>query len=272
MRYNIFSPSDSDILNITTFGYSKNPKTTLFGPGQRNQYIIHYVISGKGFFNSNPVSAGQGFLITPEMCEHYYPDIKNPWSFLWLISEDCKMKSVFEKFNADPDTNIFEYNNIQVIDNIKDFIITNHNNIFTSSELLEIFLHILNRQQTGAKNNDNGAEKLADIYYNYAVNYIKSNLFRPLFVKEITDALGITQPYLYNIFMKKCGASPKKYISLCKLSESKRLLAETDLKTNEIAGSVGYENVLDFYKFFKKMSGYTPGQYKELFKDKNRGC
>ena len=266
MRYQIFSSSDSEILSINSMGYSKNPEIARFGPGRRNQYIIHYVISGKGFFNSQPVAAGQGFLITPGMNEHYYPDRREPWAFLWIISEDSRMKSFFEGYGSNPKTNIFEYSNIQVINSIRDYIITNNNSICTAAEMLEIFLHIFNRQYKGGLNNIRQAcEKASDMYFNFAAGYIKSNLSRPLSVGEITEILGITQPYLYNIFTEKCGISPKRYISTCKFNEAKRLLTETALKTYEISNSIGYENVLDFYKFFKKMSGYTPARYREKF-------
>ena len=91
MRYSIFSKSNCPILDITNIGYAKDTAVTRFGPGVRNSYIIHYVISGKGYFNGNSVSAGQGFLITPGMKEHYYPDKNEPWEFLWVISNDDKI-------------------------------------------------------------------------------------------------------------------------------------------------------------------------------------
>ena len=71
-------------------GYSAEPTETRFGPSVRNSYIIHYVLSGKGYFNGNPVKKGQGFLITHNMKEHYYPDSDDPWNFLWVISDDKK--------------------------------------------------------------------------------------------------------------------------------------------------------------------------------------
>lgn len=82
-------------------------------------------------------------------------------------------------------------------------------------------------------------------------------------MSELTKVLGISQPYLYKIFTEKCGVPPKKYISLRKADEAKRLLSETTLTINEISLSVGYENVLDLFKFFKKTCGITPTQYRK---------
>lgn len=115
MRREIFSSSKNEILNIGSIGYSDDIKVTHYGPTQRKLYIIHYVLSGKGYFNGNPIKAGQGFLIHPDMYEHYYADKENPWSFIWIISADKKMRSVFEWYNDDCSTKIFEYDNIKTL-------------------------------------------------------------------------------------------------------------------------------------------------------------
>ena len=88
MRYEVFSDTVCPILNLCSVGYAKDPAVTRFGAGVRNLYIVHYVLAGKGYFNGNAVNAGQGFLITPNMREHYFPDEKSPWEFLWFISND----------------------------------------------------------------------------------------------------------------------------------------------------------------------------------------
>ena len=82
MRYSVFSRSTCFLLDIQNIGYGESSAVTRFGPGIRNSYILHYILSGKGYFNGNPVCAGQGFLITPNMQEHYYPEPSDPWSFL----------------------------------------------------------------------------------------------------------------------------------------------------------------------------------------------
>ena len=73
MRYSVFSDKALPVLSINNIGYGKNPEITRFGPGRRKEYIIHYILSGEGYFNGNMVTDGKGFLITPESYEYYYP-------------------------------------------------------------------------------------------------------------------------------------------------------------------------------------------------------
>ena len=258
MRHEIFSYDDNSVFGINNIGYSADVNVTHFGPGQRDLYIIHYVISGKGYFNGCKVSKGQGFLITPGMAEHYYPDTEKPWAFHWVIFINPIAEKLFEKYNANPKTHIFEYRNTYaIIDAINH--LSEKKSLYTSSELLEIFLHMFNNQGHIQKN----SEKAADIYYHYAVSYINTNLFHSITVEDLTEILGITQPYLYNIFISKCGISPKKYITSRKLSKAKQLLLGTDMSISEIAASVGYTDALNFSKLFKQNTGYSPKAFRE---------
>ena len=86
IRYHLIATDSIKIPHISAIGYAKNPDITRFGPSSRNQYIIHYVLSGEGYFNGGRLGKGEGFLITPKMSEQYYPDKKDPWSFIWVIS------------------------------------------------------------------------------------------------------------------------------------------------------------------------------------------
>lgn len=257
MFYHIISDANTKLLGIDNIGFSSDPNNNRFGPGQKNLYLIHYVISGKGCFNGSPVEKGQGFLIKPLTFEHYYPDTENPWTFLWVTSRDPAMEETFEKFNANRETGIFEYTGVSFVRNLTETIQKNHNKLYSSPEILEIFLHLLNNHGKINK----GKENLADIYYNHALNYIHSNLYRRLKVEELTKILGITQPYLYSIFKEKSGMSPKCYIDICKINEAKKLLTATELTISEVANSMGFSNISDFSKFFKNIVGLSPQAY-----------
>lgn len=261
MRYELYSFPDNNIFDINTIGYGDDTRVTRFGPGKRNNYIIHYVLSGQGFFNSHLVRSGQGFLITPGMSEHYYPDSENPWEFIWIIfNNSLTADRIFKEYHANPQTNIFEYNNTALLIEHKNMIKKNNNNIYSSSGLYEIFLHIFNNHNviTDYKKDSE------TMYYNYAVQFIKANVFRKIRVNELVEMLGISQPYLYNIFMKKAAVSPKKYIDNVKLEKAKDLLLGTSMHLTEIANSIGIEDCITFSKFFKNNVGLSPTNFRKL--------
>ena len=260
MKYEVFSNDICPILNISCVGYSQDPAVTRFGAGVRNSYIVHYVISGKGYFNGNPVHAGQGFLITPKMQEHYYPDKQSPWEFVWFISNDDKMSTIFELFFADINTNIFDYGFVSAVKDLAELLKKYDNPIVNSFELLEMFLHLLKHQQIETEQHYEKTN--AEIYIEAAVNYIQSNIHTSVSVAQLTEFLGVSQPYLFKLFKTKFQMSPKEYILKQKLNQAQLLLKETPLTITQIANSVGFQDVLSFSKFFKSKTGLSPQNYR----------
>ena len=258
MFYHIISTENSKLLKIENIGFSSDPVNNKFGPGKRDLYLIHYVISGQGYFNGNPVASGQGFLIKPHTYEYYYPDTDDPWTFLWVTSQDTVMEDIFRTFAADENTQIFNYNYAADVRNLTCIIKQNHNKNYSSSKILEIFLNLFNRHAS----NTAVFKKNTDIYFEYAVNYIHTNVFRAIRVAEITDVLGITQPYLYKIFINKCGQSPKRYIDDYRLKIAKNMLLNSEMPVGTIGNSVGFDDPLVFSRFFKKNFGVSPSKFR----------
>ena len=69
-------------------GYAQCEACHSYGPATRPNYIIHYILEGKGVYQVGErkyqLSAGQGFLIEPDTLTFYQADPKEPWSYLWV--------------------------------------------------------------------------------------------------------------------------------------------------------------------------------------------
>ena len=94
------------------------------------------------------------------------------------------------------------------------------------------------------------------------MQYIHLNYQSAITVGELTELLGISQPYLFRIFKSVTGKSPKAYLGDYRLLQAKKLLTETDLSITEVAASVGYSDVLAFSKFFRSRQGISPQHYR----------
>lgn len=259
-RYQFIAVDSVQIPKIHSIGFSDDPRVTHFGPSVRNQYIIHYVLSGKGVFNGKEVRQGQGFLIVPGMHEEYHSCADDPWSFLWIISEDSNMEHFFRCHNADDKSNIFQFHNCHELYSISHELCSAQSTISSSTRLSELFLRIFHAcvvKEPVVKTT------MPEVYFEYSVNYIKSNLHLPITVSDLCNAIGITQPYLYRIFTQRTNFSPKQYIINCKLDEAKRLLLQTEFSISQIAATVGFDNVLDFSKVFSRVMKVSPTAFRK---------
>lgn len=82
-------------------------------------------------------------------------------------------------------------------------------------------------------------------------------------VSEYADLLHMTPKSLPNLFSRYFNKSPLKVISERIILESKRLLDFSDRNINEIAMTLGFEEVSHFSKFFKTQVGLSPTEYKD---------
>ena len=70
---------------VRSMGFEDNALLAHWGPGYRDYCILHFVISGCGYFNGKKVTANQGFFIGPNELHEYHSDCENPWTYCWII-------------------------------------------------------------------------------------------------------------------------------------------------------------------------------------------
>lgn len=75
---------------------------------------------------------------------------------------------------------------------------------------------------------------------------------------------AISKQGLIRKFRRHTGKTPVEYLLAVRLSQSKRLLRDTNLSVGQVAERCGFENVYYFSNFFKRSTGETPTNYRKL--------
>lgn len=106
---------------------------------------------------------------------------------------------------------------------------------------------------------DHGDDKILEIQ-----NYIEKNFKHIIDVKGLAETFAFTTKTLTRRFSAATKNTPLKYILRVKIEQAKRIL-ETDrtISIEEVAWSVGYDNISGFRKVFKKYTGESPSHYRE---------
>lgn len=86
---------------------------------------------------------------------------------------------------------------------------------------------------------------------------------------HIAGLIGADYSFLSNLFSAEEGITIEKYTILQKVERVKELLSYGELTASEIAFKLGYSSAAHLSSQFKKETGMTTGQYKNL-KDKKR--
>lgn len=81
-------------------------------------------------------------------------------------------------------------------------------------------------------------------------------------INQIASELFISHKHLTDVLQKETGNHPCHFYDLKIIDEAKRMLSETDKSIAEIAKTLTYDPS-NFSKFFKKIVGQTPGQFRK---------
>ena len=96
-----------------------------------------------------------------------------------------------------------------------------------------------------------------------AIDYMKTNYSRAITLEDIAEYVGISRIYLSQIFKKETGINISDFLIQYRLKKAKKLLLTSNLKVYTIAEMCGFGSVQYFGQIFKKMTGFSPYQFKD---------
>lgn len=249
-------------------GYADCEAGHFFGPSVRPNYLIHYVLKGKGLYRIGKkeylLKKGCGFLIEPRIQTFYQADDDEPWSYIWIGFDGNNAGRYLEDMGLNHQHPIFqcaysaELKQI-VLDMLKNNISTTTNRFLLQGLLYEFFSVLTRDIQVSPPVLNHGENP----YILQAVEFIQNNYSFPIHVTDIANYVCINRSYLYTLFKTNLGVSPQDYLSSYRISQATELLTMTDLSIESIALSCGYTDPLIFSKVFKTKKGMPPSRYRK---------
>lgn len=96
--------------------------------------------------------------------------------------------------------------------------------------------------------------------------YIHKNLNKNLTLDKISSMFFLNPSYCSHLFKEKTGVNFIDYVNNARIEKAKELLVTTDEKVYRIAKTLGFDNTKYFFRLFKKLTGVTPEQYRQMNK------
>lgn len=97
-----------------------------------------------------------------------------------------------------------------------------------------------------------------------AKEFIQDNFARNITLDEVADYIHLSPNYFSKLFKQEFGHNFIDYLLICKINKAKELIKANKYKANEICKMVGINDEKHFYKVFKKITGFTPKEYKNI--------
>lgn len=102
-------------------------------------------------------------------------------------------------------------------------------------------------------------------YVDQAKEYISNHYTESdLSLSDVSEHIGISSSYLSELFVESGGGRFSTYLASYRVEQARKLLLSESLPTKEISSRCGFNSVQNFNRVFKKYTGMTPGQYRQV--------
>ena len=222
--------------------------------GTRPYFMLHYIISGRGVYytpnDRHEVKSGQIFVVLPNESIAYEADKKDPWRYSWVCFESTlDLSEVLSKPVIDMPECAHIFNAFSDCTNV-----THDREWYICGKIYEL-LSLIDAHRASNKNQTykyvRMAQNYIDIYYGDS----------DLRVSEMARNLNLDRAYFSKIFSKHTGKSPQQYIVELRLDRAADMIVNQGLSPGEAAQHVGYGDIFNFSKMFKRRFGVPPSAY-----------
>lgn len=97
------------------------------------------------------------------------------------------------------------------------------------------------------------------------LRYVWENYNKPIGVDDLARAAAMSRSGLHQAFVDHLGRTPGAELHRVRIESAKRMLAQSRLKLEEIAGLSGYQSANSFWVAFRHTTGMSPKQYQKRF-------
>lgn len=179
-----------------------------YGPGYREYYLFHYVLSGKGKYvragETYHLKAGDLFLIRPGELIFYQADEEDPWAYVWIGFSGTRCEEFLDStaFRTGIATLEAPYLG-NVFNKFKEYTQTNYGHELALCAGIYEMLSILQEKYsvTTSRRND---------YVARTIDFITANFAMPITIENIAKMVGIDRRYLCRIFAAEIGQTPQR--------------------------------------------------------------
>lgn len=98
-----------------------------------------------------------------------------------------------------------------------------------------------------------------------ALKYIEAHYREEISQSDVADAVHLNSSYFSTLFKKSFGQGFSDYLTELRIERVKERLKTSSEKIKDIAAAEGFHDPQYFVKIFKRLTGFTPSQYRQKF-------
>ncbi len=239
------------------------------GPIVKNFYLVHYVISGKGYYTvgnrRHILGPGDAFLIRPGKTVVYTADQEDPWQYCFFAFNGDAAEYYLSRtaFVSSDVTHIGDDSLYDLVSETTDKISAypRNSDIYALSQLMKILLLFAEHHA----DNETGHSRILRPDIQKVLDFISYHYADPITVMDMSRLIALERSYFCRTFKNAVGISPKDYLTKFRLDKARQLLTETSLPIGKVAEAVGFQSFSSFSRLFTAQYQQSPSQYRRTF-------
>ena len=208
------------------------------------EYLLIYCTKGEGWYvldGKRYVVPENHFFILPAEKPHQYGSSEHdPWYIYWAHFKGKKAKYISDQLQGVIPIDMDDNSRI--------------------GDRIAFFDELLNVLESGT---DEATVNYVNLsFISLATHFMTENLENKLTLKELASHFGYSESYMYRLFFKETGYAPMNYFLHMKIDRACQLLLHTNMKINQVALKLGFDDPYYFSRIFKKIVGTSPKDYR----------
>jgi len=103
-----------------------------------------------------------------------------------------------------------------------------------------------------------------------AALWIEAHATEPIDLESVAREVGLSPFHFLRLFTKVLGVSPHQYLVRSRLRHAARLLADAAKPITDIAYDVGFGDLSNFVRSFRRAAGLSPRQFRQAARGKRK--
>ncbi len=99
-------------------------------------------------------------------------------------------------------------------------------------------------------------------------NYINEHCTENLTLDSVADRCGFSKYHFTRLFKQFTNISFYKYLNLKRIARAQTMLINPAIPVTEVSLSCGFSSLSSFIRMFKLITGYTPSQFRKMYKSR----
>jgi len=241
-------------------------------PHIRKQFLIHYVLSGKGTFHTPQkeyaLQAGDLFLIYPNTPVSYETEPSAPFHFSWFSFSGSKAEETAQILGFRPSDCVKRLHlrfsiHEKILECIDGTERGNAPGEFFTKEKLYGILRLIHASCMADEGDEEKRRPIMEQHVQKSISFMKMNYMNPIGVGDAAAFVGLERTYFSKIFHQQTGMTPQNFLLQVRIDQARQLLRRTDYPIGEISSFVGFADECYFSRAFRKKTGLSPKQFRQ---------